>query len=431
MSGRLRVGGSSSKLPRLGADQLRQMSALWGLGILFGQFAAAAEPTVVVTDTKGAQVALTEVASLRLSLQIDKAKATISASHVAEILKLEGEDDLWKVSLVDAPPLRGQISGDVAGEWALGAYKADLTDVAKLTFTGRSAATSWPEDPQPPVAVSLTLKGGVDLQASRVRAVPRDIEYVYGDPGAARVLAKSTLVVLDAGGANLLMPMRQVRSISHPDALAVVELADGTRHQGVLSTYYSMVAETGWGTVALPLSAIASARVTAERVPFDISDKEAEVLNKLFQHASFPGQIITQSGLQVNVDAFVMEYCNSYSYFSRAGYVFGGKTVSGRPHFGATEGIPCKVGNSLVELHPSRIRALTFSIESRRMEITALDGTTVHASLVEDDASEVLKKYHRAKEGNHYHLLGILGRTDSGHVRVPISELKEIRRRAE
>ena len=156
------------------------VAVLWSLMALFGSSVGAAEPTALVTDTAGAQFALTKI-TLSLNLKMGKAEATVYSSHVAEIVKLDGEEKLWQVSLVDAPPLRGEISGRVAGEWVLGAYQSDLADVAKLSFPEKSAADSWPENPETPVAARLVLKGDVSIQASEIQPVFRySREYAYG-----------------------------------------------------------------------------------------------------------------------------------------------------------------------------------------------------------------------------------------------------------
>jgi len=190
--------------------------------------------------------------------------------------------------------------------------------------------------------------------------------------------------------------------------------------------------ETSWGVVTFPHSSIVDATLTPAKVTKGIDAKADKAIAKLFEQAAFSGTIVSKQDKRIPIDAFVMEYSNKYSYYSTAGYIIGGTTHSGHPHFAAIRGLPCKVGDSLVDLEPSRIQALVVlaaSDSTRKVQVTAAGGTTVEAILADNENPDGLKKYHNRK-GSHYFVVGLLARSDFGYVRIPMKNLKEIRRAA-
>lgn len=385
-------------------------------------------------DSKGASIDLTAIETKSFSLAVGPATATIQMDRVAEIAKVDGKEGLWRVTLLDAPPLEGTISGDLVGEWALGKYTAKLDNLARVTFADRVGGTSWPDKPVSSYAASCVLDGGVELRATGVAAVPRNVQYDYGEEGGAQHIEKSTLVVMNCGGADLLFDVRKVKHITRNDkgGAATVELLDGKTYEGALSENYTLSVDTSWGRATFPHSAIHQAQITPARIAVGVDAKGEEAIAKLFAKAVFPGMLLLRSGQEIPVDAFVLEYSNSYSYYSTAGYLIGGRTVSGHPHFAAIEGIPCKIGDSVTELAPDRIAKMAMNTSGPvpGVQISAIGGGIVDALLADDKNPEGLKKYHTST-GSNYSLLDVLGRCSFGYVRVPIDRLMEIRRRGD
>ena len=227
-----------------------------------------------------------------------------------------------------------------------------------------------------------------------------------------RYVDKSTLVSLRYGGAELLIAIGNVASMSAKETLIAAELTDGTRHEGELSDYDWMQARASWGTVSFPQSMIVDAEFSPDKIPSGIDDKGAKAIEKLFENAAFPGELVTQKDVTVKIDAFVITYSTNYD-----------------KSFAAIGGIPCKVGNSLLEINPSKVQALKFLTtppeSDRRIEIAAIGGTTVQGSLVANEAA--LGKYYK-QERTRYKVSGVLARTAFGYVSAYHSEIKEIRR---
>ena len=384
------------------------------------------------TDSKGATIDLSAITTKSFSMDLGAANATVVLDRVAEIAKLKEKDGLWQVSLLNAPALRGKISGHIQGEWALGKYSAKADQLKGLSFPKRSAATSWPEKPAGFWAARLTLVGDIDLRATKISMVPRTMQYDYGGDGGGQHIDKSTLLALEHGGADLLIDLRKVRTITTETGTVKVTLADGSSYDGKLSKDYMFEVETSWGSVTFPHSSIVDAALTAGRITKGIDAKAEKAIGKLFEHAAFSGTILTKQDKSIHIDAFVLEYSNKYKYYSTEGYIMGGTWVSGHRHFAAIRGIPCKVGDSLVDLEPSKIQALAIPAGTgspRKVQVTAAGGTTVEAILADNENPDGLKKYHDIK-GSHYFLVGILARSDFGYVRMPMKHLKEIRRAA-
>lgn len=384
-------------------------------------------------DSKGISIDLTEIWTSSFNLSIGGIEANLNLERIASIIQVDKAASRWRISPLEGPSLEGRISGELRGKWALGDYTINLENLSQLSFPGRTPAGVWPEKPTIPWVAQLTLAGNIDLRVSEMSVSPSsgyfDASYSsFEEAGVVQYIDKSPFLALSNGGAVLLIDLRMVKKVAPKGEEIKVFLKNGTEYAGRLSNEYSFHVTTSWGFVTFSHSMIEGAIIEPERIMIGIDDTKKKELDLMFSKAVFPGLIEVEGGKTISVTALVMEYVNLYSGCSR--FWIPCKSYSGSSFFAAIQGIPFYLGDSFLELEPSKIEKMAVVGKANgtsKIRVTAIGGTVVEGMFAAGGDIEQLKRYTK-DDRNNYHLIGILGRSDFGYIRIPVSAIKEIRR---